>query len=43
MQSNFINVPVFHPNEDEFKNFYRMIRHIETSPETVAAGLAKVG
>lgn len=44
MQStcNFINVPVFKPNEDDFKDFHRLIRQIETNPQVMEAGLAKV-
>lgn len=38
----YIKVPVFRPNENEFSDFSRLIGRIEVDPNVMAAGLAKV-
>lgn len=38
----FIEVPVFTPNKNEFKNLRQFIGKIENDPEVIEAGLAKV-
>lgn len=39
---NSIEVPIFTPNKNEFKNFREFIGKIENDPKVIKAGLAKV-